>query len=90
MALGTSPTSPGNLPMQPSAATPAAMPTGGPATQAAMPGATPHSTPPRDPAAPWLDPDDDKVDWVMAIRCYPHASSKSELRAAAMKAGVEA
>ena len=75
MALGTHPQSTGNVPMQPSAATP---------------GATPHSTPPRDPAAPWLDPDDDKVDWVMLMRCYPHAKSKDDLRAAAMKAGVEA
>ena len=75
MALGTHPQSTGNVPMQPSAA---------------MPGATPHSTPPRDPAAPWLDPDDDKVDWVMLMRCYPNAKSKDDLRAAAMKAGVDA
>lgn len=54
------------------------------------PGATPHSTDPRDPSQPWLDPDDDKVDWVMLMRCYPHAKSKADLRAAAMKAGQEA
>lgn len=53
------------------------------------PGATPHSTDPRDPSQPWLDPDDDKVDWVMLMRCYPHAKSKEDLRAAAMKAGAE-
>ena len=53
------------------------------------PGATPHSTDPRDASKPWLDPDDDKVDWVMLMRCYPHAKSKAELRAAAMKAGAE-
>lgn len=54
------------------------------------PGATPHSTPPRDASKPWLDPDDDMVDWVMLLRCYPHAKSKADLRAAAMKAGAEA
>lgn len=54
------------------------------------PGATPHSTDPRDPSRPWLDPDDDKVDWVMLMRCYPHAKSKDELRDAAMKAGEQA
>jgi hypothetical protein len=53
------------------------------------PGATPHSTDPRDPSQPWLDPDDDKVDWVMLMRCYPHAKSKEDLRAAAMQAGQE-
>jgi hypothetical protein len=53
------------------------------------PGATPHSTEPRDASQPWLDPDDDKVDWVMLMRCYPHAKSKDDLRAAAMKAGAE-
>lgn len=53
------------------------------------PGATPHSTDPRDPSKPWLDQDDDKVDWVILLRCYPHAKSKDELRAAAMKAGAE-
>jgi hypothetical protein len=53
------------------------------------PGAKPHSTEPRDASKPWLDPDDDKVDWVMLMRCYPHAKSKDDLRAAAMKAGAE-
>ena len=53
------------------------------------PGATPHSTEPRDASLPWLDPDDDKVDWVMLLRCYPHAKSKEELRDVAMKAGAE-
>lgn len=53
------------------------------------PGATPHSTEPRDASKPWLDQDDDKVDWVMLMRCYPHAKSKEDLRAAAMKAGAE-
>lgn len=53
------------------------------------PGATPHSTEPRDASQPWLDPDDDKVDWVMLMRTYPHAKSKEDLRAAAMKAGAE-
>lgn len=53
------------------------------------PGAAPHSTDPRDPSKPWLDQDDDKVDWVILLRCYPHATSKAELRAAAMKAGAE-
>jgi hypothetical protein len=53
------------------------------------PGATPHSTEPRDASKPWLDPDDDKVDWVMLMRCYPHAKSKEDLRAAAMAAGEE-
>ena len=75
MAMGTSATSTGNVPMHPSPATP---------------GATPHSTDPRDPAKPWLDPDDDKVDWVLLMRCYPHAKSKDDLRAAALKAGAEA
>ena len=85
MALGTHPASTGNVPMQPSAATP-----GGPATHEAMPGAAPHSVGERDPAKPWLDPDDDKVDWVLLMRCYPHAKSKDDLRAAAMKAGADA
>ena len=49
------------------------------------PGATPHSTEPRDASQPWLDPEDDKVDWVMLMRCYPHAKSKDDLRAVAMK-----
>lgn len=53
------------------------------------PGAAPHSTDPRDPSKPWLDADDAMVDWVMLLRCYPHAKSKDELRAAAMKAGEE-
>jgi hypothetical protein len=57
---------------------------------AATPGATPHSTDPRDASKPWLDPDDDKVDWVMLMRCYPHARSRDDLRAAAMKAGEAA
>ena len=75
MALGTDPRSPGNVAMQHSAATS---------------GAAPQSTEPRDPAKPWLDADDDKVDWVLLMRCYPHAKSKDDLRAAAMKAGAEA
>jgi len=53
------------------------------------PGATPHSVGERDPSKPWLDPDDDKVDWVMLMRVHPHAKSKEDLRAAAMKAGAE-
>jgi hypothetical protein len=75
MALGTDPHSTGNVQMQSSAATP---------------GAAPHSTEPRDASKPWLDADDDKVDWVLLMRCYPHAKSKEDLRAAAMKAGAAA
>ena len=85
MALGTDPHSPGNTPMKPGAATP-----GGPSTREAMPGAAPHSTGERDPSKPWLDEDDDKVDWVMLMRCHPEAKSKADLRAAAMAAGAEA
>jgi hypothetical protein len=75
MALGTDPHSTGNTPMKPSAATP---------------GAAPHSTEPRDASKPWLDEDDDKVDWVLLMRCYPNAKSKADLRTAAMAAGAEA
>lgn len=39
---------------------------------------------------PWLDPDDEGVDWVILLRMYPHARSKDELRSIAMKAGKEA
>jgi len=74
MALGTAPHQ-DNPQMHPSAATP---------------GAAPHTTGERDPSKPWLDADDDKVDWVLLMRCYPHAKSKEDLRAAAMKAGAEA
>jgi len=74
MALGTTP-HPQDNPQMPAPGTP---------------GATPHSTEPRDPSMPWLDPNDDLVDWVMLMRCYPHAKSKADLRAEAMKAGEEA
>jgi len=57
---------------------------------AATPGAAPHTTGERDPSKPWLDADDDKVDWVLLMRCYPHAKSKEDLRAAAMAAGAAA
>ena len=62
---------------------------GSPGIAPGTPGATPHSTEPRDASKPWLDPDDDKVDWVLLMRCYPHCKSKDDLRAAAMKAGAE-
>ena len=39
---------------------------------------------------PWLNADDDGVDWVMLYRCYPHAKSKDELRKLAMEAGKAA
>ena len=29
------------------------------------------------------------MDWVILLRCYPHAKSKDELRSIAMKAGAE-
>ena len=37
-----------------------------------------------------LSDDDDKVDWVMLMRLYPHARSKDELRDLATKAGAAA
>ena len=37
-----------------------------------------------------LSDDDDKVDWVMLMRLYPHAKSKDELRSLALAAGKEA
>ena len=43
-----------------------------------------------DAGEPWLNADDDGVDWVMLYRCYPHAKSKDELRSQAMAAGKEA
>lgn len=83
MAMGTAPHA--NNPQMPaSAATPS------PGIAPGTPGATPHSTEPRDASKPWLDQDDDKVDWVLLMRCYPHAKSKDDLRAAALKAGAEA
>ena len=39
---------------------------------------------------PWLNADDEGVDWVMLYRCYPNARSKDELRSLAMAAGKEA
>ena len=84
MAMGTTPTSQPNPQMHPSGATPS------PGIAPGVPGATPHSTEPRDASKPWLDPDDDKVDWVLLMRCYPHAKTKDDLRAAALKAGAEA
>lgn len=43
-----------------------------------------------DAGEPWLDENDDGVDWVALYRCYPHAKSKDELRSLALAGGKEA
>jgi hypothetical protein len=45
---------------------------------------------PEDVGEPVLSDDDESVDWVQLLRCYPNARSKDELRDLAMTAGREA
>jgi hypothetical protein len=53
-------------------------------------GAKPADAPDEDVGEPFLSDDDESVDWVQLLRCYPNARSKDELRGLAMTAGKEA
>ena len=89
MAMGTGTHEP-NPRMKPTAATPASRAEASAKQAADAKAASEAQQKALEAGEPWLNEDDEGVDWVMLYRCYPHAKSKDELRSLAMAAGKEA